>query len=97
MSTLQMFRKTALIEGISYLLLLFIAMPFKYFLNKPAMVQYIGWAHGVLFMAYAFLLLACWIRYKWKFSRVVFFFVASLLPFVPFFVEKQLKKEAAVS
>lgn len=93
MSTLHLFRKTAFVEGISYLLLLFIAMPLKYFFDQPAMVKYVGWAHGVLFIAYMALLLTCWIKYQWKFTRVLFFFVASLLPFVPFIVDKQLKKE----
>lgn len=92
-STVDLFRKTAFIEGISYLLLLFIAMPLKYFFDYPLAVKYVGWAHGVLFIAYVALLLACWAKYKWTFKRVFFFFIASLLPFLPFVVEKQLKGE----
>lgn len=92
-STLHTFRKVAFAEGVSYILLLFIAMPLKYFFDMPAFVKYVGWAHGVLFIAYVACLLMCWQKYKWSFSRVVFFFVASLLPFVPFYVERQLKKE----
>ncbi len=96
-STLHLFRKTAFVEGISYLLLLFIAMPLKYLFDYPLMVKYTGWVHGVLFMAYAILLVACWVKYGWSFKRVVFFFIASLLPFVPFIVDKQLKKEEVYS
>lgn len=91
--TLELFRKTAFIEGVSYLVLLFIAMPLKYFYNYPLAVKYVGWAHGVLFIAYVGLLLACWVKYKWTFKRVIFFFIASLLPFLPFVVERQLKRE----
>ncbi|MBX2925136.1 MAG: DUF3817 domain-containing protein [Chitinophagaceae bacterium] len=95
--TLDLFGKTAFIEGISYLLLLFIAMPLKYFFNYPVLVKYAGWAHGVLFIAYVGLLLACWAEYKWTFKRVAFFFIASLLPFLPFVVEKQLRQETKAS
>ena len=94
-STLHTFRKIAFAEGVSYILLLFIAMPMKYFFDQPAAVKYVGWAHGVLFIAYVVFLLACWSKYKWSFQRVAFFFVASLLPFVPFVVERRLKKEDA--
>jgi integral membrane protein len=86
------FRKVAMAEGISYIVLLGIAMPLKYFLQMPQAVKVVGWAHGVLFVAYAVLLLICWIKYAWSFRRVVMYFIASLLPFLPFWVERDLKK-----
>ena len=91
---LRNFRIVALAEGISYLLLLFIAMPLKYLLDFPLAVKYVGWAHGLLFIGYMGLLLSCWITYGWRISRVAFFSFASLVPFLPFVVEKQLKKES---
>jgi integral membrane protein len=87
------YRRVALIEGISYLILLFIAMPLKYIFSIPELVKYVGWAHGVLFVAYITLLLACWVLYKWSFLRVVMYFGGSLIPFLPFVFEKALKKE----
>ena len=93
--TVRTFATTALIEGISYVVLLGIAMPLKYFFNYPYAVTVVGWAHGALFMLYATLLVLCWIRYKWRFGRVVYYFIASLLPVVPFFVERKLRKEYA--
>lgn len=92
-TTVKLFSRTAVVEGISYLVLLFIAMPFKYFLDSPLMVKYVGWAHGVLFMAYVALLLICWIKYKWTFTRAALFFFASLMPFLPFWVDRKLKQE----
>lgn len=92
-SPIHSFRKIAVAEGVSYILLLFIAMPLKYFFQQPAAVKYVGWIHGILFIAYVAWLLTCMARYKWSFKRVAFFFIASLLPFVPFVVERQLKKE----
>jgi integral membrane protein len=92
-SLVNIFRIVALIEGISYIVLLGIAMPLKYYFDSPLAVKMVGWAHGVLFMAYLLFLLVCWIKYKWSFLRVVSYFFASLLPFLPFLVERNLKKE----
>jgi integral membrane protein len=92
-SLVNIFRRVALIEGISYVVLLGIAMPLKYFFDSPLAVKIVGWAHGALFIAYLFFLLFCWIKYKWTFLRVVSYFFASLLPFLPFLVERNLKKE----
>jgi integral membrane protein len=88
----------ALLEGISYLVLLGICMPLKYALKLPWAVElslYAGWAHGLLFVLYGAFLIACWIKYKWSFGRAALVFFASLLPIAPFIVEKRLKKEAA--
>ena len=93
MSSLSVFRKVAIAEGISYLLLLFIAMPLKYFADMPLAVKYTGWAHGLLFVLYGALLILAWYEQKWKFGKVVLIFLASLLPFMPFVVDKKLKDE----
>ncbi|MEJ7625542.1 MAG: DUF3817 domain-containing protein [Ferruginibacter sp.] len=91
--TLNRFRKIAIIEGISFLLLLFIAMPLKYFADYPLPVKYLGWVHGVLFVLYCFLLLLVWMKYKWSFGKVILAFIASLVPFGTFILDKQLKRE----
>jgi len=93
MSTLSIFKKIAVAEGISYLALLFVAMPLKYFAGMPLAVKYTGWAHGVLFVLYAAFVVMCWMEYKWKFGKTVVIFLASLLPFAPFFVDRTLKEE----
>jgi integral membrane protein len=84
-----------LLEGISFLLLIFIAMPLKYGAGMPLAVKYTGWAHGVLFVLYVILLIQVWIEYKWKFTKVVVAFIASLLPFGTFVLDRNLKKEAS--
>jgi len=94
---LNRFCLVATLEGISYLLLLGIAMPLKYFADMPEAVKYTGWAHGVLFVLYAVMLLMCWAKYKWSFGKAAITFLASLLPFAPFIVERKLKREAAAS
>ena len=96
MSSLNLFRKVALAEGISYLVLLFIAMPLKYWAGMPLAVKYTGWAHGVLFVLYGVFLLMAWQERKWKFSKVVVLFLASLVPFASFVVDKNLKAEEVI-
>ena len=93
-STLSRFRLIALLEGISFLFLMLIAMPLKYMAGNLTVIKYAGWAHGVLFILYCLLLAQVWKQYKWKFIKVVGAFVASLLPFGTFVLESRLKKEA---
>lgn len=92
-SSISIFRKVAVAEGISYLLLLFVAMPLKYFADMPLGVKYTGWAHGLLFVLYAATLVLAWQEQKWKFGKAVLIFLASLLPFAPFVVDRKLKDE----
>ncbi len=92
-TTLNRFKTIALLEGISFILLVFVAMPLKYFADLPLAVKYTGWAHGVLFVAYVIFLIQCWIEYSWTFKRVIIFFLASLLPFAPFLVDRKLNQE----
>lgn len=93
MNTLSIFRKVAVAEGISYILLLFIAMPLKYWAEMPLAVKYTGWAHGLLFVLYIALLVMAFVEYKWSLKKTAMFGVASLLPFAPFWVDKKLKEE----
>ena len=96
MSSLSIFRKVAIAEGISYLLLLFVAMPLKYWAGLPLFVKYTGWAHGLLFVLYAATLVLAWQEQKWKFGKAVLIFLASLLPFMPFVLDGKLKDERAL-
>lgn len=90
---LKRFRQIAVLEGISYILLLGIAMPLKYMADMPEAVKYTGWIHGVLFILYGIMLVQVWQEYKWKFGKVFLVFIASLLPFAPFIVDRKLKAE----
>ena len=94
--TMRRFRLIAVVEGISYLLLLCVAMPLKYFAGLPAPVKYMGWAHGVLFVAFCFYLIKVWIIYKWSFWKTVLAFISSLVPFGTFILDKQLKKKYGI-
>ena len=90
---LKRFTSVAFVEGISYLLLLLVAMPLKYFANIPEAVKYVGLAHGVLFVLFCFYLLKVWIGLRWSFTKALMAFIASLVPFGTFNLEARLKKE----
>ncbi|MGD1317874.1 DUF3817 domain-containing protein [Chryseobacterium sp. 2R14A] len=92
---INLYRKTAIIEGISYLILLFVAMPIKYIFDIPEPVKYFGWIHGVLFLFYMAVLIIAAVNYKWNIKRIVIYIIGSVLPFVPFILDKNLKKEYA--
>lgn len=92
-SSIGRFRLVAIAEGVSYLILLFIAMPLKYFAGIRYAVNYIGWIHGLLFILYGFLLLNVWMKYHWKFAKAALVFIAALVPFGTFIVDRKLKKE----
>jgi len=90
-TNLKKFRLIALLEGLSFIILLFIAMPIKYMLGEPMAVKIVGMAHGGLFLLFIYLLFASAKEYKWKFSFISMAFIASLLPFGTFYLEKKLK------
>ena len=79
------------VEGVSYLLLLGVAMPLKYAFDLPQVVKVVGMAHGVLFLAYCLLLALCMKNYRWKFGFGAYLFVATLIPFGTFVTDRRLK------
>ena len=88
-------RLTAFIEGWSFLILLFIAMPLKYLAGIPQAVRVVGMAHGVLFILYILFVLIVTIQKKWSFKVLFLLFLASLVPFATFYADKIfLKKQA---
>lgn len=89
------FRIISFAEGISYLLLLGIAVPIKYACNMPDAVQVPGMLHGVLFVTYIALLIIATLSNKWSFKNAILLFIASIFPFGFLLAEKMfLKKQA---
>ncbi len=89
-----LFAKISYWEAWSYVILLFVAMPLKYLMDLPIAVRIVGMLHGLLFVAYAFQLLYLLILKALGFPKAVVYFIASLLPFAAFWVEKDVKKPA---
>jgi integral membrane protein len=87
---LAQLRLVAILEGISYLALLFIAMPMKYIFADVRLMQPVGMLHGLLFVLYVLLLLVASLQNKWGIGLIFKGFVLSLLPFGTFYAEKKL-------
>jgi len=94
MKTLKTFRIIALLEGVSFLALIFVAVPLKYFAGMPLPNKIIGMAHGFLFIGFVLYLMMVRSEYKWDAKKTTLAFLASLLPFGTFVLDaKVLKKE----
>jgi len=87
------FRIIAFLEGVSYILLLFIAVPIKYNLGDPTYVKILGMPHGILFVSYIIFAFLIKENEKWGMKDLGIVLLASILPFGTFYVDwKYLKK-----
>lgn len=84
-------RFTGNLEGISYLILLLIAMPLKYFLDYPLAVTIVGAIHGVLFVAFVIMVALVFFTKRWSFFWAVWAVFLAFIPFGTFYLDKQLK------
>ena len=84
-------RITGLVEGLSFIILLFIAMPLKYVWGNPLAVKIVGMVHGILFVLFCFALMRAMYAARWSLGRGAFVFAAAFLPFGPFLIDKKMK------
>jgi len=92
---LQQFRIVAFLEGMSFLLLLFVAMPLKHYANMPMAVRVAGSVHGLLFVVFVIALVRAAMERDWTLVRSLLYFCASLIPFGTFIMDRSLKAEMA--
>jgi integral membrane protein len=81
------------IEGVSWLLLLFVAMPLKYGFGQPLAVRVVGSAHGALFVTFCAVLGWAHLRRRWAILRSLKLFLAALIPFGFLAVDRGLERE----
>lgn len=81
------FLLTGKIEGYSYLVLLFVAMPLKYMFDMPSAVKITGMLHGFLFVLFMMTIAVLLSNRHFGMKQAVYAFVLSLLPFGTFFLE----------
>jgi integral membrane protein len=86
---INIYRLTAFLEGVSYILLLFIAVPIKYLLNEALYVKILGMPHGILFILYILFSIIAKIKYNWNFRKFLVISIASLVPFGTFYIDKK--------
>jgi integral membrane protein len=82
-------RLIAFVEGVSFLILLFIAMPLKYFFEQPQAVRAVGSVHGALFVGYILLLFLAKRAYSWNNAKTRLLLLISLVPFGNFYADKK--------
>jgi integral membrane protein len=92
MKELKIFRRVAMVEGISFLFLLLIAMPLKYYFGYPMAVKITGWIHGILFIAYLGLVFTVIGTMKWNWFQTGIALLVSLIPAGTFWLDRSLKK-----
>ncbi|MFT5724006.1 MAG: integral membrane protein [Bacteroidia bacterium] len=89
---LKTFRIIALLEGVSYILLLFIATPIKYIAEDPSYVKMLGMPHGMLFVAYIVFAFVIRSDQKWDPRKTAIILAASIIPFGTFYVDRKYLK-----
>lgn len=83
------FRVISILEGLSYILLLFIAVPIKYLGHDETYVKMLGMPHGLLFVAYVLLAFLLRSDMEWTNREFLIILAASVIPFGTFYVERK--------
>jgi len=83
------FRIISYLEGISYLLILFVTMPLKYLFDSPEPNKIIGMAHGVLFLLYIVFAIIIKSEKQWSYKTLGIVLVCSIIPFGTFWMDKK--------
>ncbi len=96
-SPLALVRVLGLLEGVSFLLLLGVAMPLKYLAGLPQAVRVVGSAHGLLFVLFVMAVLHAAVQLRWTLARVAGALLAAVVPFGPFILDGHLRRESETS
>ncbi|MRG48010.1 DUF3817 domain-containing protein [Chitinophaga sp. SYP-B3965] len=79
------------LEGISLLLLLFVAMPMKYIFHYPEATRIMGTIHGALFLLFIFNTLSVGVEQRWKFRTTTWkVLLACIIPFGTFYIDRKI-------
>jgi len=87
---LPAYRVAAWVTGIGLVILVFVAMPLKYFFGQPLLVAIVGMAHGFLYMAYIVITLLLAERCRWRPLDALVILVAGTIPLASFFAERRV-------
>jgi integral membrane protein len=95
MTALRQLRLVAFLEGTSFVVLIFIAMPLKYLAGLPLAVRIVGSVHGALFLLFLAVLYRAGRARGWPRRRWLIAFVSSVVPFGTFLFDRSLRREIA--
>jgi integral membrane protein len=93
-SALRFYRTLAYVVGVGLLVLVLVAMPLKYFADRPALVAIVGPLHGFLYMVYLVAAVNLAFRARWSPVKTVLVMLAGTIPFVSFVAERKVTEEA---
>ncbi|MEJ2595771.1 MAG: DUF3817 domain-containing protein [bacterium] len=96
-SHLGRLRIIGFLEGLSFIILIGIAMPLKYLAGYEHATWNIGMAHGILFIAYLIAVIPVKFSLNWNFSTTFWAMIASLIPFGTFIAEYRLFRKYKVN
>ncbi|MDQ0640004.1 integral membrane protein [Pedobacter sp. W3I1] len=84
-------RLVGYLEGISLLVLIFVAVPLKHYFNDPRLVKNLGPIHGALFLLFIFLTISVGVEEKWKFKDTTWkILLACVVPFGTFYIDRHI-------
>jgi integral membrane protein len=89
-TTIGRLRIIGFVEGVSFIVLLFIAMPLKYVLGMPEMVKKVGMMHGLLFVLYVMAVVIAKVEKDWSFGKMGVALLVSFIPFGTFWADSKL-------
>lgn len=93
---LRQLRIVSWIEGISYLLLLFVAMPLKYMAGQPEMVRSVGMIHGLLFVLFIIVAIQAKVEYGWSGRRLMRVFGTAFIPFGMIWLDRMIEEKEEI-
>lgn len=97
MSELKKFKLINKIEGISYIILIFIAMPMKYYAGIPMATKIIGMLHGLLVFAFIYQIIEAKKEAGFTLKETALYTVFSLIPFGSFYTDRLLAKKITLA
>ena len=93
MSELQKFKLVNKIEGISFIILLFVAMPAKYYFGYPIATKVVGMIHGILVFSFIYQIIEAKKEAGFSLKETALYSALSLVPFGSFYTDKLLAKK----
>jgi integral membrane protein len=84
-------RIVGMLEGITLLFLIFIAVPMKYYFDNPAGSKIVGPIHGALFLLFIFNTFSVGVEQQWKFRTTTWkVLIACVIPFGTFYIDRKI-------
>ena len=87
---LRAYRVMAWVTGVGLVILVFVAMPLKYFFGQPMLVSLVGMLHGFFYMAYIVCTLVLAERCRWRPLDALVILLCGTIPLASFFAERRV-------